>query len=175
MKSDEEFIAGIYKKARERKIEEKAVQNPQSTGRAPRVLAWRTLAVAACFCLMVAGAAYAGNLRKNTGDSSGQQEETPKADAVMALSLGEPEDAAGDAQSTEGDNISSRGRSGMEGKNGGTPGESGQPPEGRAASDGENVAADAMRAGFLLAPTAAYQNLSPSEKSSGNLPGTGGN
>lgn len=77
MKSDEEFISGIYRKAEERKKEEINI----SRGR--HIRAWQTLAAAAaCLCLIVSGAVYAGSRREEP-----QEDNAPEKGAVMALSV----------------------------------------------------------------------------------------
>lgn len=82
MKSDEEFIAGIYRKAEEKRKEEEKTKCGQ------RVQAWRILAAAACLCLIVSGVVYMGSQRKVP-----QRDPVSEQDAVMALSVeneGEP-------------------------------------------------------------------------------------
>lgn len=76
MKNDEEFIAGIYRRAEERKKEE-----DRKRGRGHHVRAWQAFGVAACLCLIVSGAAYAGR-RKETPKGT-----VPEDGAVMALSV----------------------------------------------------------------------------------------
>ncbi len=83
MKSDEEFIAGIYRKAEEKRKEEE-----KNTKRGQRVFVWRRLAAAACLCLIVSGVVYMGSQRKVP-----QKDPVSEQDAVMALSIengGEP-------------------------------------------------------------------------------------
>ncbi len=76
MKNDEEFIAGIYRKAEEKRKEEKNAR------RGHPVRVWQPLAAAACLCIIVSGLVYAGS-----------RKETPRKDpvsgegAVMALSV----------------------------------------------------------------------------------------
>ncbi|MDE7326271.1 MAG: hypothetical protein K2N63_08360 [Lachnospiraceae bacterium] len=93
MKDDKEFIAGIYQKAEERKREEE-----MHTGHGHHLFAWRSLAVAACLCLIVSGAVYAGN-RKET-----PQEDYDPGNSVMALSMDDPgiPAANGDMSGSEG-------------------------------------------------------------------------
>lgn len=76
MKSDEEFIRGIYRKAEQRKKEE------SNAGCGRHFRAWQPLAAAACLCLIVSGAVYAGS-RKEVP----HQEPDPGKGAVMALSV----------------------------------------------------------------------------------------
>ena len=80
MKSDEEFIAGIYRKAEERKVEEVK----DDAGKKPHFRAWSALAAAACLCLVISGAVYAGSGQKQ------KDNDTTGKDAVMALSFEEP-------------------------------------------------------------------------------------
>ncbi len=63
MKSDEEFIAGIYRKAEEKRKEEEKKECGQ------RVQAWRILAAAACLCLIVSGVVY-GKSEESTAKGS---------------------------------------------------------------------------------------------------------
>ena len=82
MKSEEEFISGIYRKAEEKRKEEEKKECGQ------RVQAWRILAAAACLCLIVSGVVYMGSQRKVP-----QRDPVSEQDAVMALSVeneGEP-------------------------------------------------------------------------------------
>lgn len=143
MKSDEEFIAGIYQKAEERKMEEeKTAQNLQNTGRGHNFRAWRTLAAAACLCLIVSGAVYIGSRPGQEEDSPAQQSGLSGENAVMALSLGEPGETAGDA--APGDDVNPRGRIAPGEENGEAPGTEGF-------WSGENAVAKALRAAGLLA------------------------
>ena len=82
MKSDEEFIAGIYRKAEERKVEEVK----DDAGKKPHFRAWSALAAAACLCLVISGAVYAGSGQKQ------KDNDTTGKDAVMALSFEEQPD-----------------------------------------------------------------------------------
>jgi|GEM_PF-5395506 len=77
MKNDEEFIAGIYQKAKERKKEEEI-----NAGHRSRFRTWQVLTAAACLCLIISGAVYAGS-RKETPPKDSVSDQN----AVMALSI----------------------------------------------------------------------------------------
>lgn len=89
MKSDEEFIAGIYQKAEERKIAEaNTVRQTQSDGKLHHSHTWYGVAAAACVCLIVSGAVYAGRSGQAPDGAYSEQENagTGEESAVMALS-----------------------------------------------------------------------------------------
>ena len=179
---DEEFIAGIYKKAEERKIEEeKTAQSLQNTGRVYHFRAWRTLAAAACLCLIVSGAVYAGSRNADSGENI----PAPPGDgAVMALSLDDGGMQAGDVDMAQGSgdgDMRLRERGAVDG--GGIDG------KGNRASDGEgenarasamqNAVTDAMYAGFFLAHSQENAGLprenganSPVDASLSDIPNT---
>ncbi|MDE7212654.1 MAG: hypothetical protein K2O03_14585 [Lachnospiraceae bacterium] len=160
MKSDEEFIAGIYQKAEERKMEEeKAAQSLKNTGRRHNFRAWRALAAAACLCLIVSGAVYAnGRSKQQEEDSPARQGELSGENAVMALSLGESEVSAGDAAPE--DDVNPRGRIAPGEENGEAPGSVGF-------RSGENAVVGALRAGVSSANLAGYPN--PAGEEDGNI------
>lgn len=123
MKSDEEFMAGIYRKAEEKRKEEE-----KNTGRGQRVFAWRALAAAACLCLIVSGVVYAGSRGEEPQNAPG-----PEQGAVMALSL--EGEAAADGEKTPRTRMT-------EGEGDGT----------RIYPDSQNgAAADALLAGYVFA------------------------
>lgn len=89
MKSDEEFIAGIYKKAEERRIAEaKAAQEEENAGKQHHFHVWHGVAAAACVCLIISGAVYAGRPGQTPDGAYSEQENagTGEESAVMALS-----------------------------------------------------------------------------------------
>lgn len=76
MKSEEEFIAGIYKKAEERKTaEENAAREKENAGKQHHFHLWQGVAAAAGVCLIVSGAAYAGAGRRPDGVPNGSYSE----------------------------------------------------------------------------------------------------
>lgn len=161
MKSDEEFIAGIYQKAEERKIEE-AAQHSQSTGRVYNLRAWRPLAVAACLCLVLSGAVYAGSRTKWSEEGSpAPQSKATGENEVMALSLEES------GEDVYGDDAGPRSRTMPDEKNGGGVELAGVLPE-------KNTATQALWAGSWLAYPPGCQN--PAGEENEDIPQeTGGN
>lgn len=89
MKSDEEFIAGIYKKAEERKIEEaKAAQRAEHVGGLHHFHVWHGVAAAACVCLIISGAVYAGRPGQTpSGASNGTYSEQENAEAAPGVGI----------------------------------------------------------------------------------------
>lgn len=149
MKSDEEFIAGIYRKAEEKRKEEE-----KNIGRGQRTFAWRALAAAACLCLIVSGVVYAGSRGKTPQNNPDSEQ-----NVVMALSLVDTE--SGDGEKTPRTRMT-------EGE-----GQRGEMTRANGVSiypDGQNAAADALLAGYSFA-----HSLMEQTKDNSNIQESGGN
>ncbi|MBQ9118487.1 MAG: hypothetical protein IJY09_00325 [Lachnospiraceae bacterium] len=68
MKSNEEFISGIYEKAAAR---QSSLQPVETKTRSFSWNRWSGLAAAACFCVIIAAAVFAGGSLRKTADNPG--------------------------------------------------------------------------------------------------------